>query len=63
MSKIKAANYVRKRRIVKDIRDFKSTTDVVSNMGFKNEIKVSVIIECMDSIPYALFLYLISGKM
>ena len=25
--------------------------------------KVPVIIECMDSIPYALFLYLISGKM
>ena len=24
---------------------------------------VPVIIECMDSIPYALFLYLISGKM
>lgn len=38
--KNKSGYYVRKRRIVKDIRDFKSTTDVVSNMGFKNEIKV-----------------------
>ena len=35
--KNKSGYYVRKRRIVKDIRDFKSTTDVVSNMGFKCE--------------------------
>ena len=39
--------------------------ELEKNKDSMNELgnKVSVIIECMDSIPYALFLYLISGKM